>query len=594
MGAQDPDWIATAGSYLAEPVWHIEPDRVDFGNVRIGDAPEARLIFENTGRAELELGQLVAPDPNETPFAVVEDTWSGRSLMPGERAELKVRMAPKEPGRFDGWIEVPLVYPLQETGRVALTGIAWPTASLARETVEAVPEGLLGADYARDVALTREGDLVVAGYLAGPSVPNTSDTTAWLKRYGSVTWEDTFEMGQVVPGLKDDSVDTLLGVAIDAEDNVIAVGRKSGAYFGGDYYHSVMLVRKYTPTGVLVWDQGSERIHRNGPWNEACDVVIDGHGNIVVGGTTFGAWSTVEHQWTMLKYSPEGVLVEGFPIYYNYSPSSSYPDNCGGVAVDAQDSIIVVGARGVAPNNRDWHVRKYDANGVLVWEDTYAGQAGLLDYAFKVAVDQDGNPIVAGYTNEGADNGSQADYDGLVIKYNGQDGQRLWSQPMRSHPPRNEAWYDVALDGLGNPLLVGYRLDDRGFMTGVMARLQGTDGTLLAEQVWTGEGDVGFYGVAYRNRTLAMAGFRFTGATRDRWLVKAVPPDLRFTEFVRLGENQWRIRWQGQFTPLDLLHSPSLANPNWQPMAESLLPPSWTGALPAHGLGFYRLKEPAP
>ena len=93
------------------------------------------------------------------------------------------------------------------------------------------------------------------------------------------------------------------------------------------------------------------------------------------------------------------------------------------VAVDSLGNMIVVGVRGVSGcsgclnNNLDWHVRKDHATGTLLWEDTYSGAANLYDYAYRVAVDSENNPIVVGYTKKGNDNSTNANYDWIMIKY---------------------------------------------------------------------------------------------------------------------------------------------------------------------------------
>ena len=179
--------------------------------------------------------------------------------------------------------------------------------------------------------------------------------------------------------------------------------------------------------------------------------------------------------------------------------------------------MIVVGVRGVSGcsgclnNNLDWHVRKYDATGTLLWEDTYSGAANLYDYAYRVAVDSENNPIVVGYTNKGTDNSTNANYDWIMIKYAADGvsgaGQRLWTYTYESAPGQSEVSYAVAMDENDNVIVGGYARVNSTTTHARLAVLDGTTGNLLGEKIISDPINVIPARLAYRSGAIAIGGY---------------------------------------------------------------------------------------
>lgn len=587
----DQDWLITKGAYLAQPFIEVNPEQCVFGYTRLGQYRDLTVTLRNIGTLDAVLASIGSQNPIQAPFQVLSDGFSGKTIAPGDSAALTLRFTPAAEGVFNDSLDVGATLPRPTSITLTLQGKGAPPATLAGEVLQVLRPGPLGDDYARGIALNSRGEVAAAGYFAGGTSPNYQNT-ALVSAYGSNPWSDTLEVGPVVPGVKDDSSDLFLGVAADSQDHLLVVGRKSGSWGGGDYYHSVMAIRKYSPQGELVWSDGGERTFFNGPWGQANSVAVDASDNVIVGGSSFGNWSTEEWKWTILKYTPDGKLADGFPVHFNDSRRIGYPDMCFGIAVDEQGGICAVGCVGLWDGNRDWRVRKLQPNGSLAWEDTLSGPAELVDDAQAVVIDAQGNPIVAGYSNHGTDNGAGANYDGVVIKYRGADGQRLWTRVLAGTPDRNDACYAVAVDGLGNPLVAGYFTDSRGIAIGYLARLSGADGSVLGEQTWADEKDVIVYAVNYRGRALALAGTWNPGSTREFWVCKALPPPPRITEFQAVDSEQWRLRWVGQWEPGAVLSATSLLSPDWQTLASGLTAPEWIGPLPGTAARFHRVREP--
>ena len=114
----------------------------------------------------------------------------------------------------------------------------------------------------------------------------------------------------------------------------------------------------------------------------------------------------------------------------------------------------------------------YDANTELVIDpdlawSTYLGGAGL-DMAQSVAVDSSGNVLVtgdtasAGWASGGFDPGLSGSSDGFVAKFNA-SGQHQWSTYLGGSG--SEGASDVAVDGAGNVMVIGYT-DSAGWASG--------------------------------------------------------------------------------------------------------------------------------
>jgi hypothetical protein len=387
------------------------------------------------------------------------------------------------------------------------------------------------------VAIDSEGKVIAVGFVY--SQISDEWTSGYIVKYdllGDEEWNIPLEMGSVEEGTKSMSTDICYGVAVDAEDKIIVVGGVSGppaGYTEEDSYSMALLVQKYEPDGFQTSDAPLWGIawhdSPTSPLQIAYGVDVDGSGDIYVAGNAHTD-ATIQGQWATLKLSGENADALLGPLYHNNNPYYYLNDASYDVAVDAEGNIVVVGMVGVSgtvdglANDFDWHVRKYNATGALLWEDTYSGGADLEDCAKGVAVDDEGNIFVVGYTNRGTDNADQSDYDWLVIKYapDGDDGlgQRVWTKSYESAEGRIEKAWDVALDVEGDLLVGGNQQDAEGISHWRLARLDGNSGCLLNEQVWDADRHQGVFAIDFRQDVagrdlIALGGYSNNGADDD-------------------------------------------------------------------------------
>ncbi len=401
-------------------------------------------------------------------------------------------------------------------------------------------------DAGYGVAIDSNGNVIVAGYrrTSNPAEYNNS----YAVKYDSLG-NYVCEISVSGPVGANAASDGFNGVTVDSQDNIVLAGTISGTFSDPSYYLNAMYLNKYAPDCDPVWAQPVMYQYQPGSstWQDAQSVVVGALDNIYITGRTFD-WGT-QGDWITLKYNSAGVLQSGFPILYNFSNSLNYQDYAFDVAVDSLGNIIVVGVRGVSDcggtscvtNNLDWHVRKYNASGTtLIWEDTYSGGANLYDYAYRVTVDSQDNPIVAGYTNKGTNNTTNADFDWLVIKYaaNGVAlaGQRVWQKTFESASGKSEAAYAVAVNENDNVIVGGSVQVDATTSNGRLATLNGATGSLIYEKMITDPANVYPMRLAYRVGAVAVGGYVWDPAGTNNNMYAALleidgePDSFAFTD----------------------------------------------------------------
>ncbi len=117
---------------------------------------------------------------------------------------------------------------------------------------------------------------------------------------------------------------------------------------------------------------------------------------------------------------------------------------------DANRNVYVAGATISGINNSDIIIQKLDRNGLLLWEKTYAGLAGLSDAATAIVVDASFNVYVTGTIVNSTIN----DQDLVVLKYNSA-GVLQWTYTYNgSTVNKKDAGTAIFVDPTGNRVFV--------------------------------------------------------------------------------------------------------------------------------------------
>src|SRR5581483_7320527 len=242
-------------------------------------------------------------------------------------------------------------------------------------------------DYANCIVVDSGGNSYITGWSGGAN--NLHDMTTikydpdgnelWVKRYN---------------GTADDN-DYAYWLALDASGNVYVTGQSVETGSDND-----ITTIKYASNGDEIWVR-----HYDGPahgYDAGQAIAVDADGNAYITGNHTTATGL---ECVTLKYSAAGDLLWATPF--------NGPDASGGVfisiALDNSANAYVSGFF-FSGGATDVATVKYDTDGNEQWAQLYDGPGHSYDGSYAIAVDNNNNVLVAGYST-----GSGTDYDYTTI-----------------------------------------------------------------------------------------------------------------------------------------------------------------------------------
>ena len=244
-------------------------------------------------------------------------------------------------------------------------------------------------DYANCIVVDSSGNSYITGWSGGAN--NLHDyTTIKYSPNGDELWVRRYN------GSANDN-DYAYWLALDPSGNVYITGQSVETGSDND-----ITTIKYSPDGDVLWMKSY-----NGPGNgfdAGQAVAVDGDGNAYITGNHTTATGL---ECVTLKYSTNGDLL--------WSASFNGPDQSGGVLISiALDDLANVYVSGFVFSGgaSDVATLKYDTDGNEQWAQLYNGPGNSYDGSYAVAVDNEHNVLVAGYST-----GVGTDYDYTTIKY---------------------------------------------------------------------------------------------------------------------------------------------------------------------------------
>ncbi len=227
---------------------------------------------------------------------------------------------------------------------------------------------------------------------------------------------------------------------------------------------------KYDYAGQEQWVQR----YVDGQSQHAEALAVDAAGNVYVTG-----WQKVYSEGidvVTLKYSPDGVLL--WEERYKSPGGNNQPND---MALDASGNIYIAGASWVtAQADFDMLLLKYDSDGNLLWDRTLDNGDGQLDTAYKMALDPDGNAILAGFTEPNA----------YLAKYS-PTGDLLWDREKEGYST-NDEWRRVETDAAGNIYVLG-EISPPYEPNHLWTTKYDPDGNILWERTYAGTADESCY-----------------------------------------------------------------------------------------------------
>jgi MYXO-CTERM domain-containing protein len=387
-----------------------------------------------------------------------------------------------------------------------------------------------GMDAARAVAIDADGGLVVAGWVDGEA-DHGDDATAlhYLPEDGTSDWSIVRDEGAVDGGDRPNSTDRFTDVALTDDGDLLFAGTLAG----DATYASRWWVSRWYADQTPDW----EHIYTDGLMSAeqmATGVAVSDDLYFATG------WSfrspAVQGQWVSFSYAPDtGATTAPFgpaPLYHDEESVAEARDESEAIAVHTDGTVAIVGAVGVDGDDplladTDWHVRVYDAAGVLIWEHVWDGPSGLADRAMAAQFDPFGDLYVAGFHNTGADNGLLADRDWLLIKYAGEgdygDPVILHDISFETVEGADEAAHALVLDNADDPLVAGYVRAKDGRQVWHVEQFSGYDLAPLGG-ITLDDSEGTIWGIDSRDDHVAVCGTVFNGADDD-WRTTRIESD---------------------------------------------------------------------
>ena len=148
------------------------------------------------------------------------------------------------------------------------------------------------------------------------------------------------------------------------------------------------------------------------------------------------------------------------------------------LAADSAGNVFITGSTR-AGSQSDFLTTKLAAgSGAVAWQRTVAGAAGRNDDAIAVAVDASGNAIVAGISQNSANN------DIRVVKHAAADGAVLWDRIIDGG--RDEGAFAVSVNASGNVVVGAEAMNANGDSDIRVLVLSGASGATVWERTFDG------------------------------------------------------------------------------------------------------------
>lgn len=286
---------------------------------------------------------------------------------------------------------------------------------------------------ANDLVLDTAGNVYITG---GLSIEGGIDyATIKYNTNGVQQWVATYNG----PG---NTTDNANAISLDQNGNVFITG---GSRINNFDYATV----KYTAVGDQKWVKrynGPGDLNKGEP-DFATALAVDEDGNVhITGGITR---NNTGLDYTTYKYDEDGDR----EWKKTYSGPGIGPDQASAITLDAQGNVYVTGRSWGSGTRDDYATIKYDHDGDTKWIRRYNGPGNGLDQATAIAVDENGNVFVTGWST-----GSGTGRDYATIKYD-KDGNTLWVR--RYNGPGNALDLDldeataIAVDENGNVYVTG-------------------------------------------------------------------------------------------------------------------------------------------
>jgi uncharacterized delta-60 repeat protein len=324
-------------------------------------------------------------------------------------------------------------------------------------------------EWARALATGPGGRTLVTGY-AKTGFSARGMLTISYDEAGEIEWTDSYNG----PSDFDHGYDVLL----DSAGNAYVLGEGYDDTSG--QLHVEIVLIKYSPAGERLWVR---RYGTAGANDQPSAAILDSAGNIVIAGASWIDAGDGHFDALLLKYDADGNLL--WERTHDQQPGSNRWDVHYALAAGPDDSIAAVGWHDQFGNNWSaWLITRYDADGNFLWSESLGGIYTNVDEAWDVVVDPDtGDIYVSGDLGQ-----PYVSTDMGLAKYSA-DGVFAWQRTYGGTSERGDYGRNVALDADGNVILAGTLWNEnQPFEEGTMTAVKhAPNGSVLWRRDFVGE-----------------------------------------------------------------------------------------------------------
>jgi hypothetical protein len=320
-------------------------------------------------------------------------------------------------------------------------------------------------DQATDVKQTTDGGYIIAGYTVsndGDVKNNHGSDDFWILKIdnaGRIQWQKTFGGSDYeVAGSIQQTVD---GGYIVAGTTYSVNGDVTGNHGGGDFW-----VIKLNGDGDVVWQKTF-----GGPYKDAAHSVQQTtDGGYIIAGETRSTSGQVKNNHGGVDFWVIKLNANGHLVWQN-TYGGTRDDEAHSVKQTPDGGYIVAGVTlsndgnvtGLHGNQPDYWVIKIDAKGSLQWQRALGGTRP--DEAFGVSVTQDGSYLVAGvaYSNDGDITGNHGNYEDWVVNLSNA-GNLIWQLALGGSGA--DGAFDIQQNKDGSYIVTGFSGSNDGDVRG--------------------------------------------------------------------------------------------------------------------------------
>jgi hypothetical protein len=380
-------------------------------------------------------------------------------------------------------------------------------------------------DYATCMAIDGSNNI----YIGGSQVTASGINDMIILKYtssGQLLWNRTFNGAN---SLRDEAVKIAF---CPSTSSIIVTGFT-------EYQNNCfdIVTQKYSVQGELEWTQLYH--YPSSLSNKPKGLKIDGSGNIYITGFT----SAVNSDFLTIKYDPNSKLLWA-DIYSGILNNSI--DDADNISISGSGNVYVTGSSSGNPQillSLDIVTIKYSSNGIRQWIARYDGAMNKNDEPADLIVDSRENVYIAGKSQI---DGSNSDYEYLVIKYNSSVGAVQWTDHYRGYSSSE-----------GTALTI----DDQNciYVTGsTLTQSQSTDFLTVkynqaGERVW-----MSFFNNIYNNwdipEAIAVDNFHNVYVTGKGGGISPLYSDYNTVKYNPSGIQQWAMNYDAALSdcPADL------------------------------------------